>query len=228
MKKKIIGLSTGAFPREMDLFDKLSKTIDLNCDAVELMFDSPEHFRRRNNLGADFKSFLSNIQYLSIHLPLKTDYRRKTESLVEDVHYIGTCLGTHNYTVHPINFDFSLLPLLGGKASFENCRKRKNSLDKYKELYGKYGTKWVLDVSHALSISESHLDDLIEWHLAERNLRQIHLSNYANGRNHQPLIGNDKILERISPLEVPIILEASYSSLKELEKDLEYVRKFSQ
>lgn len=212
----------------MNISSKVLEIIDLGFNGLEFMFGSPENFRQEVDTIIKFIESIKKILYLSIHLPLKHQYTQDRESLklVQEVFRFGEKIDAKNYTIHPDSFDFSLKPIFGEKASFENCRKNERNLEIYRELYQRCKTKWVLDVSHALSVSENHLDDMIEWHTQESNLQQIHLSNYRGRKNHQPLFGQRQILNKISRFNVPIILEASYESLDSLVSDINYVRDF--
>ncbi len=221
---KRIGVSLGAFPRDMPYFERLGTLLDMNCKTVELMFDSPEHYVKNRNFGGAFYEYLRDLDHLSLHLPLKWTYKKdsKNERLLQEVFYSGVALNVRNYTIHPESFDMSLLPIFDGKASFENCRK-KNALDNYKRLYEEHRTPWVLDTSHALSVSESHLNEMIQWHSQEGNLSQIHLSTYRGRKNHCPIIGERGLIEKVGGLGVPIILEAAYGDIDSLKRDYEYV-----
>ncbi len=216
--KKRFGFATGSFYRySPDTNKRIEMIKPFGCNAIELTYSDVKEFLSYE-ITYENIIYLRNLEYKSIHFPFYHDYKddEDTNKLIKKVLEIGKKIGADHYTIHHNRiFDEKLLDRLFDhdiNLSFENLKKAKGfGIDDYDKLLDRYPkASFVLDTTHALTFSEEHLDSLICWLRKNGRLSQVHLSEYRNSKEHQPLMGNDRLLKKICCFDVPIILEMSY------------------
>jgi hypothetical protein len=183
-----------------------------------LTFAYREDFYNNHINDNDFE-YLNSLEYLSLHLPFRFTYKndRETEDFIGDVLSFCKKTSVKNIVIHPNRIeDFSVISLLissGMKVSFEILGKGSGvKVKDYDRLLHDFeDTMIVLDVTHALTHSYEHLDDLVSWLGDNGRLSEIHVSNYSNGKEHTPLNRDRKLLEKIEHFNVPFIIEVTYS-----------------
>jgi hypothetical protein len=214
---KTVAFATGSFYKWQWSSDRiLSYLEDIQCKAVELTFAYREDFYNKHINDYDY---LNSLEYLSLHLPFRFTYKndRETEEFLRDVLAFCKKASVKNLVIHPNKIeDFSVISLLissGMKVSFEILGKGTGlTVKDYDRLLGDFNDAMiVLDVTHALTHSYEHLDDLVSWLGDNGRLSQIHVSNYSDGKEHTPLNRDRKLLEKIEHFNVPFIIEVTYS-----------------
>jgi hypothetical protein len=216
---KTVAFATGCFYKWQWTPERIRNYFkDINCKAVELTFAYREDFYNNHINDNDFE-YLNSLEYLSLHLPFRFTYKndRETEDFIGDVLSFCKKTSVKNIVIHPNRIeDFSVISLLissGMKVSFEILGKGSGvKVKDYDRLLHDFeDTMIVLDVTHALTHSYEHLDDLVSWLGDNGRLSEIHVSNYSNGKEHTPLNRDRKLLEKIEHFNVPFIIEVTYS-----------------
>lgn len=234
MNKRIFSFALGNIWRwtaSQNIGELVDYTKELDISGVEVTFASKEELYAFA-LSGDDKSWLRNLDYVSIHAPFRLiSESDNNEELIGQLDMIADLykeINARNIVIHPdelpfpeilenyrLHFSTENLPLLGS-AGITDLR---NVFDTYPEM------KLCLDVSHAYLHSERETGYLVDA-FSER-ISQVHFSGATEHADHLSLRQvTERFMSSIQPikgLHVPIVIEEDIES-KNLEEVREEIR----
>lgn len=227
--ERFIGFSSGCLHQTHKALspDTIKVFRQSGCNAIELMFHGVEDI---DDFAALTASDVDGFGFVSVHAPIYIG-SHQIEAYGESLRMIGKKLGElriQSVVIHPDMFeDFQIFKRYDLPYSIENMDDHKKScrnVDDLKNVFGKIGASFVLDVNHV------HTNDktfVLEHDLLAAfgdKLSEIHLSGFDTF--HDPLYKTkqDYFADRIKKLSAPIIIESVLQSPGEIEPELEYVK----
>ncbi len=215
--------------------DLITYARKLNVSGVEITFSSKEELFLFK-LSKSNKSWLKNLNYVTIHAPFYLIKKSKTESeIIKQLDIISKIyneINAQNVIIHPNDLlPLKILNRYNFNISTENLPKRHHitisDLRKILNKYPKIGL--CLDVSHAYRWSKYETPNLIK--AFKNKISQVHFSGTYKRKEHQSLKNVTKdflySLQSVKELKVPIVIEEDIKvkDLKFVKNEIEYIKK---
>jgi hypothetical protein len=226
-----IGFSHGALYRVMDPYTKETFNIyaGVGSEIIEVCFAKAGEVEKLS----DIIPFVEKYPYKSIHLPSDMKYRNddQTRNILDKVSLFYNSIGADLILVHPdLVEDWSVFDDYPLKWAIENMDNRKLSYQQLSDLKKffeqKNNWKMVLDLNHCFSNDKTM--KLAEDFIGEfkDRIAEIHLSGFVD--YHEPLYKTKQniIMDFCKKIDVPIIIESTFDSVDEVEKEFEYISKY--
>ena len=247
MKKTIvIGPATGwLYAKKMySLIDQKFILEEAGANGVEVSF-LPEWFSAENlnrmcsipNFSKIFEA--QNFLHRSVHLPVVNNQKIKLQIAITQK-FVAYCNATVALT-HPLKVkgcypikSYEKMISKGIPLAIENMDSNKESGFKIEELERliQLVPRFVLDVQHAFErdLTMEYAFDL--FNAVKDKLVYLHVSGETED-NHHALVYQSRNCDKIvsflgtifSEIEIPIILEGRYSTLKELNQEISFLIK---
>lgn len=208
----------------------------LDISGIEITFATKEELYSFKLSNAN-KSWLRQLDYVSIHAPFRLVRKAKDEKeIIKQLNIISKLYNdvkAKNVIIHPNDLPKpKILKKYKFNVSIENLpKKRRVTIPKLKRIFGKYPKiKLCLDVSHAYRWSKFETGKLVQ--AFKRKISQIHFSGTYRNREHQSLRKVTKTflhsIQSIKKLNVPIIVEEDIKikNLRCIKEEIEYIKKF--
>lgn len=233
----LLGFSTGAFLKFIQPASKKAIQLcrDLDCNAISLCIgDDLDSINFLKNIKKDD---VKDFQFVSIHSPghdtmMAIDIKEQ-KRILDDFQKIYEKLNFDYLVLHPGEWitDWEIFSNYTFPIAFENMDWRHKigaDVESMKEILEKKNFKMVLDLNHcythdktmklAKELYENFKDKIVHYHISGIE---------DDGENcHVPLYRSQKeiILNAISDLNLPIIIESACDNIEEAKKEMEYIR----
>lgn len=229
-----IGFCNGVFyklkksrfsPEVMEKFDSL------NCNAIELFPQGEKHLDMMIDVLS--KDVYSKYEWVSMHAPSYfCKNNEKTRRIFEKLRKVVLKFDIKNVTFHPDRIiDWDIMNEISDlPVSLENMdvdKRLGKSVFDMERLLKKGNFGLTLDVQHCYT-NDQTMNTASEFISTFKDkIKEIHLSGFDPDKLHVPLhtVGQDIIINSVKDLDIPIILETTFESFDDIEKELEYVKK---
>jgi hypothetical protein len=228
-----IGFSHGVLYKTMDVYTKEAFDIyaAAGSEIIEVCFIRSGAIQKLGNIIP----FVKEYPHRSIHLPADIRYKNDaaTKEILERAANFYRAVSADLVLVHPdLVDDWSVFAQFPLAWAIENMDNRKRSFRSPNDLlcFFKQNNNWkmVLDLNHCYSNDTSMqiAEEFIE--KFKDRIAEIHLSGYAG--YHEPLYQTKQeiIMQFCKKIQAPIIIESTFNSPDEAEKEIAYIREFLQ
>jgi hypothetical protein len=232
---KPILLNTGLFIKQGDINKAIEDVSTHDVDGIELgtsFLDVLMDFR----LSQQSFTIIKKWKTIGMNAPSKFYYRndRYTRTVLSKLKTVYELVNAKYAVFHAHTIeDFSYLEELASLEQplilcLENDRNiYATNAGRIKEILEEHPfMKFVLNTTHALSLSEEELSDLIS--LLKDRIVAVHLSGHTSGEDHTPLhLADERTLALLDPvrsLEVPFVLEIWHTYKETIDKEISFVR----
>ena len=259
MPGKIL-ISTSSLRRwKLSLNEQIDLCHNLDIDGIEISFQSKDEFLNFNLTYKNMKT-LNRFKFNTIHLPFENiTYNKQQKELIDKLNLLNKKIRPKFIVAHSNNvLDYSIFNGINlaienygftrkqfifyhSKQIFNmilkgilNTKIKLSIKDQNKKLHldlkNNKDLKLILDTSHASSISETEIENLIN--LYKDKIIGIHLSAFCNYKNHVSLNKTDnstlKNLAVIKTLNVPLILEQKfpYRNSESIRQEITFLKKW--
>lgn len=230
----IIGFNNGVFNRlEHSRYSDIIKDRfeSLDCNAIEVFALNEDHLDILiNTIPPDH---YSRFSWVSLHAPSAV-YKDtpKIKRILEKIRKVVMKFNMKNIVFHPDKVkDWHVFESISDlPVSFENMdnyKKRGKTFEEMEEILIKGNYSFTLDVQHCFTL-DSTMENAREFISKFKDrIIEIHISAFDPKKLHYPLykMKQDVIIDSIRELDVPIIIESTFDSYDEIEKELDYIRK---
>lgn len=236
----LIGVSTGVlFGHKNDRNEQIRflRESRIMIDGLEVLFSSPKELEGFK-LTKENEKYARTLKFCSLHLPWKdVVYSKKENPIIKMLSELYLSLGAKNAVIHPDCIEnpatYEFMQQFFPNLSVENMTPRKpvgysiEEIRKITDCNGKLGV--VLDFAHCMESKESF--EMYEKAFFQK-ISEIHISaskralyGDETGSSHIAL-HKTEILPQIRKRNVPFIIEGKVSTAEELEKEIDFVRRF--
>jgi hypothetical protein len=228
-----IGFSHGVLYKIMDTYTKEAFDVyaAAGSEIIEICFAKDYEINKLPSIIP----FVKNYSYRSIHLPSNVRYGNNaaTKELLTKVMNFYRAISADLALVHPDIVDdwsvFDAFPLVWATENMDNRKRSHKNVDDIEHFFNRNsGWKLVLDLNHCYSNDTSMrlAEELIE--KFRDKIAEVHLSGYT--KYHEPLYQTkqEAILQFCRQTKAPIIIESTFTSPAEVEKEMDYIKNFLQ
>ncbi len=219
-----LGFSTGTMYKHLTVEEALRTFLQHNIDAAELCYVRHDRLRREKLPVGMLKDF----RYLSLHAPNDITYgdSKESEKVVQSIQKLHLVRPFDLVVFHPyegmdVNF-FERLPFPVGFENMDYNTPFGQTVNDLKKVFKNTNFKMVLDINHAYT-NDPTMKLARDFYLEFKNrITQIHLSGFE--KFHEPLFKTrqQKIVEAIPDIALPIIVE-SVMQPREIAQEKEYI-----
>lgn len=217
-----------------DMSPLINYVRELDISGVELTLAFKDELYSFK-LSEDDKSWLRNLDYVSIHAPFRLIERSESkEEVIRQLDIISRLyddIDAKNVIVHPTDLPTpEILEKYNFNISTENLPPKRNvTISDLEKILGSYPKiKLCLDVAHAYLWSKHETGKLVK--AFKEKISQVHFSGTYRKKDHQSLrsVGKDFLfsIQPLRELNVPIVIEETMEEkdLKFVKEEIRYVR----